>query len=285
MKPTHLLPRVILALLLVVSPATLLPAKQYAIIKADDFIVQADQPSKAVSEPFLKFIELVKAKGVVASLGLSAHVLERATPEYIRLCQELDASGRFELWNHGYDHYYSLTDENGKFVAAEFYRMPYGYQLRQMKKAQEAVKEKLGITMRSFGSPGNMNDAMTALMLAQFPEIKVWFYVPKGIALPPDVIDIPRTNLEWNAKDGRVVDVARFIREYDPAQPVICFQLHPRSKTDADLARIGEAIDFLLSKGVEFIKPYDYYLLVKGGQPATAPAGAASNPAAPDKDS
>lgn len=265
--------RLLLTLLLAVSPAALLPAKQYAIIKADDFIVQSDQPSKAVSEAYLKFIKLVKAKGVVASLGISAHVLERATPEYIQLCQELDASGSFEIWNHGYDHYYSLTDENGKFVAAEFYQMPFGYQLRQMKKAQEAVKEKLGITMRSFGSPGNMNDATTALMLAKFPEIKVWLYAPSGVTLPPDVISIPRTNLEWNANGGRVIDVARFIKEYDPHKPVICLQLHPRSKSDADIARIGEAIDFLLSKGVEFIKPYDYYLLVKQA-PTTAKSAA-----------
>jgi hypothetical protein len=46
-----------------------LEAKQYAIIKADDFIVQPDAPSKAVSEAFLNFIELVKAKKVVAGLG------------------------------------------------------------------------------------------------------------------------------------------------------------------------------------------------------------------------
>jgi hypothetical protein len=269
--------RKFILLLLASACSAPLPAKQYAIIKADDFIVQSDQPSRAVSEAYLKFIALVREKKIVASLGISAHVLERATPEYIALCRELDASGRFEIWNHGYDHYYSLTDEHGKFVAAEFYRMPYGYQLRQMKKAQNAVKEKLGIAMRSFGSPGNMNDATTALMLAQFPEIKVWFYAPKDVTLPPDVIAIPRTSLEFNVPQGRVIDVARFIKEYDPAKPVICFQLHPRSKSDADLARIGEAIDFLLSKGVEFIKPHDYYLLTKGAtRPQTEAARAGS---------
>lgn len=276
----HFLPRPVLPMIAAAVLGSPLAAKQYAIIKADDFIVQSNTPSHAVSDAYLKFIAMVKDKKVVAGLGISAHVLEHATPEYIKLCQELDASGSFEIWNHGYDHYYSITDEHGKFVAAEFYQMPYGYQLLQMRKAQKAVKEKLGITMRSFGSPGNMCDAMTALMLPKFPEVKVWFYVPRSVVPPPGVLDIPRTNAEWNSPLGRQVDSARFIKEYDPAKPVICFQLHPRSKSDAELDQVARIIDFLLSKGVEFIKPYDYYLLVNRA-PKPARESTAAKPAAP----
>ena len=242
-------------------------AKQYAIIKADDFVYETGSPTKTVSEPWRKFIELIKQKHVVAGLGLISKHLDRGAPEFVAYAKQLALSGTFELWNHGYEHIYGVTDAAGKLLYAEFYNKPYDYQLNQLRLAQEAAKAKLGITMRTFGAPGNRVDQTTSKVIAANGEIKVWLYAAAQITMPPGVIRIGPTSLEWNvAGGGRVIDVERFIREYDPAKEVICFQLHPRSKSDDDLKKIGAAIDFLLSKGVQFILPYDYYLLKTGGQ-------------------
>ena len=68
------------------------------------------------------------------------------------------------------------------------------------------MKDKLGITMRTFGSPGNMNDTNTALVIARTEDIKVWFYVPRGVPVPDNVIAIPRTSIEWNGpKAGMLI--------------------------------------------------------------------------------
>jgi uncharacterized repeat protein (TIGR02543 family) len=47
----------------------------------------------------------------------------------------------------------------------------------------------------------------------------------------------------------------------------ILSQLHPHRWSSTSLAEFGKIIDFLHSKGVQFILPYDYYLLESGAEP------------------
>jgi hypothetical protein len=260
-----------ISLLLLSESVSRVNATQYAIIRADDFVNDHTVPSQTVADSWLRFIQIVTNKQVVAGVGLIANSLASPTPEFIPFCQNLDASGQFEIWSHGYDHLSGATDPVTGIFSAEFYNTTFAYQSNQMAKALNIVKQKLGITMHTFGAPGNYNDANTSLVLAQNADIKVWLYPSGGLTVPTNVIGIPRSNLEWKGTTSRYLDLPRFISEYNSNAPVICFQMHPRSLPNSELDKLADAIDFLHSKGAVFIKPYDYYLLLRGGSVPGAP--------------
>jgi len=267
------LPTILAAIILLSLMATVFSvnATQYVIIRADDFVNDYSSPSKTVAASWLRFIQIVTNKQVVAGVGLIGNTLASPTPEFITFCQNLDASGQFEIWNHGYDHLYGSTDPDTGIFTAEFYNTTFTFQTNQMAKAQSIVKQKLGITMRTLGTPGNYCDATTSLMLAQNADIKVWFFPPGGLTVPTNVIRIPSTTLEWKGTTSRYLDLPRFIGAYNSNAPVICFSMHPRSLPNAEMDKLADAIDFLHAKGAVFIKPYDYYLLLRGGSVPAAP--------------
>lgn len=225
--------------------------KQYCILKADDF---GDVIGTKEWDNYVNFINLIKQKGIVAGLGLIGKRCVDPSPEFVSYVQDLEASGKFEFWNHGYDHGWDPRD-------AEFKGKSFEYQFSKMKQTQDVVKQKLKITMRSFGAPGNHSDSITAQVLDSLKEIKVWMY--DNTPAPSGILGLPlRTKIEWLVSDERHPDFERFKKEYDPTNEYLLGQAHPHMWYNKnDLVEFGKIIDFLLSKEVKFILPYDYYLL------------------------
>ncbi len=233
------------------SLASNIHAQQYCILKADDFSEFKNNTTKKTK--YLNFINTVKEKEVVAGLGFIGKALENPSNEFVTFVQGLNNSKKFEFWNHGYDHGYKKDD-------AEFSGKSYDYQYGKMKRAQDVVKDKFGITMHSFGAPGNNVDAITADVIRDIPEIKTWLY-NKNITPPQGVLGLPlRINIE---NSSRVVSLASFKELYaeNSTTEYLLSQLHPHAWSANSLVEFGKIIDFLKSKNVVFILPYDYYLL------------------------
>ena len=83
--------------------------------------------------------------------------------------------GSFEIWNHGYNHKLNGINENGE-TYHEFWNTTSDYQKEHLEKTQELALEKLGITLRAFGAPGNNHDSITLDVMNENDDIKVWFY-------------------------------------------------------------------------------------------------------------
>jgi peptidoglycan/xylan/chitin deacetylase (PgdA/CDA1 family) len=223
-------------------------ASQYAILKADDF---------AKTPAYLEYIELIEKKGIVSGLGLIGKFFKKPDPELVSLIKRLHKSGNFEFWNHGYDHDWG----GNKDGTAEFKGKSIPYQVQQLQKAQQIVKQKTGIVMTSFGAPGNGIDGNTAIALKKVPEIKTWMF-NKKIRPPENVIGLSvRTNIEWKEGKRKMPDVERFKKYYDVNAPYVLLQVHPKGYTKKSFEQLEKTIDFLISKKVRFILPNnkDFY--------------------------
>ena len=61
-------------------------------------------------------------------------------------------------------------------LCTEFFNTNYDHQKSHLEKTQELSSEKLGITLRAFGAPGNNHDSITLDVMNENDEVKVWFY-------------------------------------------------------------------------------------------------------------
>jgi hypothetical protein len=224
--------------------------KQIIILKADDFRISA---SSAVSPNWLRFIEFIARKKIKASLGLIGNSLPDKNPQYFDFVKELEESRRFELWNHGYEHIIGAKDSEGR-VYREFMNTSYEYQVIHLVQTQNLAKEKLGLTLHTFGAPGNAIDENTRLALECVPEIKVWFF---GMDIPGKMNLIRRGEIEFPT---HFPDFIRFTQAYDPVQPCQVYQIHPNSWDENRFLEFSKIIDFLISEKSSFLNPYEYYL-------------------------
>lgn len=230
---------------------------QYCILKADDF--GEINPAKKEWANYVKFFDLVQEKRICAGIGVIGNQVEDPSKNFVTFVQKMDKTGRFEFWNHGYDHGYDAKD-------AEFQGKSYAYQYKKMTDAQDVMKRYFGITMHTFGAAGNHIDVTTAQVIANIPEMKVWLYNGK-IPAPNGKLGIPEgTDIEWRAKDSRRIDSERFKKSYNPNAKVLLCQMHPLCFGSEDFSEFEKFVDFLLGKDVEFILPYEYYKLLQKKQ-------------------
>ena len=243
---------------------------QYCILKADDF-EYSESDIKGVHPVYLKYINYIIEKNIVSGIGIIGYNWDHETlrSDHLSFIESLQSSGKFEFWNHGYDH---LWGENGNY---EFKNKPYDYQYSQMIKTQKLIKEKLGISMHSFGAPGNAADITTTSVLYNVEELKVWMY-NRSTPAAPGVLPLPiETSIEWwNTNDGSISpDLTQFKYYYDiqgHKEPYLLCQLHPHRYDNEAFAQLDSTIEFLLSKNVKFVLPYDYYLIKANGLIADA---------------
>ncbi len=232
--------------------------KQLAIIKADDLVYT---PDKIVSDNWKQFIDYVISRKIKAGLGLIAKSLEAGNAQYYSYLKNIVATGYIELWNHGYNHVINGIDSNGK-TFDEFQKSNYEYQLEHLLRAQNLTKEKLGITMTSFGAPGNDIDETTRKALDAVPELKMWFFGLKDenkLVLNP-AIDVEHPTF--------YPDYDKFVSHFrfNSENTYLVLQVHPNSWDDKHFAEFWKIVDFLNSKNVTFITPSDYYNIVNKTQ-------------------
>jgi len=230
--------------------------RQFILLKADDFVLNS---FGQVPPAWLKFIDFIVSRRIRASLGLIAQSLEKGNFFSLPYLTRLGSSVVFEIWNHGYNHLLDKTSANGhKFD--EFRAAPLPFQEEHLRKAQQIVREKLGITMHTFGAPGNKIDDNTKKALNELSEIKVWYFGesdPQKLVLKRLAeIELPTFNPNFE----------QFVSHYDPAQPYLALQIHPGLWNARQFNEFRQIIDFLISRDVTFINPFEYYTLLKNSK-------------------
>ncbi|HKK73482.1 MAG TPA: DUF2334 domain-containing protein [Saprospiraceae bacterium] len=227
--------------------------KPHVILKLDDLWFE-----KGLVHPgWQQVVDFLNKEGVQGTIGLVCNSLEEGDETYYQWIKDREAEG-YEIWHHGYCHCKPKIDGEEK---REFRGTSYTYQLDHLTTAQQQAKDKLDITLRSFGAPYNSTDASTAQALAQLPDIKVWMY--KETQSPTDkfVLDrIPEVNIEYPV---HIPDFKKFKAGYEQfnKEPVLIIQGHPRSWVDdpTRFEAFKEIVLFLKSERVRFTTPYSYY--------------------------
>jgi hypothetical protein len=222
---------------------------QLIILKADDLIYD---DKKIVSENWTRFLHYAISKKIKASVGLICNSLETEDGRYFGLLQYLDRTGYIELWNHGYDHRLDAQHPGGELYD-EFRNSSLDFQKEQLRKAQTLGEEKLNITLRTFGAPGNAIDSTTILALQTFDEIKVWFF---GLE-DSDKLVLGRS-AEMEYPTGKP-DYNSFVQNYDPSKEYLVFQIHPNQWDEDQFDEFKKIISYLKDLQTTFILPYEYY--------------------------
>jgi hypothetical protein len=224
---------------------------QLIILKADDLIYDE---KKIISENWTRFLHYVVSEKIKASVGLLVNSLEIDDERYFHLLKYLNRTGYIEIWNHGYDHLLGAQNLNGELYD-EFRNSTLNYQIEQLKKAQELAREKLNITLHTFGAPGNAIDSTTILALDALNEIKVWFF---GLDSSDKLVLGRSADMEYPT--GKP-DYNSFVQNYDPSKEYLVFQIHPNQWDENQFNSFEEIIRYLKDRHSTFILPYEYYLV------------------------
>lgn len=229
------------------------PQKPYVILKLDDLWYEEG----LVHPGWQQVVDFLNQEGVQGTIGLVCNSLEEGDEAYFQWIKNREAEG-YEIWHHGYCHCKPTIDGEEK---REFRGTPYAYQLEHLSKAQQLAKDKLGITLRSFGAPYNSTDAFTAQALAQIPDLKVWMYKETQSPTKKYVLPrIPEVNIEYPV---HIPDFEKLKAGYEQfkGEPILIIQGHPRSWVDepSRFETFKEIVLFLKSERVRFTTPYSYY--------------------------
>lgn len=223
---------------------------QTIILKADDIRYDSEH---IIPPRWQTFIDYIVAQNINAGLGLIGNSLEGDHPVYFKRLEELHTSPHFEIWHHGYDHVLKGTNEKGE-TFHEFYNTSFEHQLSHIQKTQTLAQEKVGITLRTFGAPGNGIDDTTSKALSQMSDLKVWFYGPPDCPL----FNLARTiNFEYPTHNPHF---ASFQGHYQTHHTCLVLQMHPNSWDNERFDQFDQIIQFLLQQDTTFVLPYDYYL-------------------------
>jgi hypothetical protein len=224
--------------------------RQLIILKADDLIYDN---KKIVSDSWTRFLHYAVSEKIKSSVGLICNSLETDDDRYFGLLQYLDRTDYIELWNHGYDHRLDTQHPDGKLYD-EYRNSSLEFQNEQLRKAQTLAEEKLNITLRTFGAPGNAIDSTTILALDAFDEIKVWFF---GLSGSGKLVLGRSADMEYPT--GKP-DYNSFVQNYDPSKEYLVFQIHPNQWDENQFKTFKQIIEFLKNQRTTFILPYEYYL-------------------------
>ncbi len=223
--------------------------RQLIILKADDLTYDN---KTIISDNWRRFFHYVVSEKIKSSVGLIINSLETEDERYFGLLQYLDRTGYIELWNHGYDHRLEAQHSNGELYD-EFRNSSLELQKEHLRKAAAIAQEKLNITLRTFGAPGNAIDSTTVLALQTFDEIKVWFFGLEGA----NKFVLGRS-AEMEYPTGKP-DYNSFIQSYDPNEEYLVFQIHPNQWDETQFNEFKKIISYLEERQSTFILPYEYY--------------------------
>jgi len=222
---------------------------QLIILKADDLIYD---DKKIVSDNWRRFLHYAVSKKIKASIGLICRSLETEDDRFFGILQYLDRTGYIELWNHGYDHRLDAQHPDGELYD-EYRNSSLEFQKEQLRKAQTLAEEKLNITLRTFGAPGNAIDSTTISALQTFDEIKVWFF---GLEESDKLVLGRSADMEYPT--GKP-DYNSFVQNYDVSKEYLVFQIHPNQWDEEQFNEFKKIISYLKDLQSTFILPYEYY--------------------------
>ena len=231
--------------------ATIPTNKLKIILKLDDFIMSG----YALPElDYLKVNSIKFGLGVVTK-SMTSSSLTTLSP-YI-FATNSNGDSLIEVWHHGLDHSYNST--TGIY---EFKNSPYADQKLHFDSANAMVKRILGIQMHSFGTPYNNSDANTNTVLLTNPNYKV--FMLSQVTSTNNGIFYMNNLVPMEQSAGIPVYklfVANYLSKKSTYLDYMMLQGHPNSytPTPAYFDQFKLIVQFLISEGVEFVRPYDYY--------------------------
>lgn len=230
--------------------------RQVIILKADDLVYH--DSVNVFSPQWERYLGYITSMNIPSSVGIIMNSLDKGNDKYARKVRELQEKFGIELWNHGYTHDMKSKNEKGE-TTYEFWKTPEKFQLGQFLKSQKAAKDKLGLTIRTFGSPGNGMDSNTTKAIEKIPELEVWLYGdPKSNKFV--LKRVAKNDLEYPVHNP---DFAHFETNYDASQPYLLLQYHPMSWDEKRFEEFKKIIGLLSEKHVRFMTPYAYYQEMK----------------------
>ena len=226
-------------------------------------VLKLDDVTSA-SPAWKRVFAFLKEKNVKCGAGIICKSLDGDKKPYYAWLKEVNDTGLVEFWNHGWDH---AQWKEGEVSLQEFKGPSYEQQKEHYTNSQKIVKEKLGITMRSFGAPFNATDDNTLKVLAEDPDTRVFMYGPTAKASEvPNVLILARTQMNIENPlflpnpDRIKTDYAKLKGKHD----VFVIQGHPGNWTDERFENFKKLVEYLISENVIFMTPYEYYQSKQG---------------------
>jgi peptidoglycan/xylan/chitin deacetylase (PgdA/CDA1 family) len=213
------------------------------VLKLDDLVRRTD--------PWAKIADALKKKQVPANFGIICNSLETPAPGYVPFIQSLQASGLVEFWNHGYDH--KAADLGNGKSAPEFSGTPYEYQKKHMDDSLRLVREKLNLSLPTFGAPFNQTDDSTAKIIEENPEIKVWVFGQPGYRGAKTALY--RVNSIGLENPTFAASFPKFLEGYahNRGRGYLILQGHPDHWNEERFNQVLQIVDFLVRQKAPFV--------------------------------
>jgi hypothetical protein len=224
------------------------------ILKLDDLGVLNTVFAAAPAFDYMKTNNIKWGTGAIAN-RFDATSLDVLAP-YINAVN-LAGDTLLEVWNHGYDH-----SQNNPIGTWEFSGRSYADQKASFDNATQAIKTILGIQMHSFGTPYNQSDAVTNTVIGEDANFKVMMFSKIKSTTNGVVYLDNRVNMESATGSP---EYSYFRTNYDANKSsftdYMILQGHPNYYTlgSNNLEQFKLILQFLISEGVQFVHPYDYY--------------------------
>ncbi len=238
--------------------------QKYFIIKADDF------KYNNISNSWLGFLNCINDLKIPAALGLIGKSLESNKPErYNNKVLELIAN--HEIFAHGYHH-----------DLREYLDHSVEEQKKSIIQTLELIKNKLNLSVRTFGAPGNNISKNTKEALIVSP-VNIWLY-----GMDWERLNLNKRNFEFEYSDMNKskyknkylctfnTRLSLFLNKSIPgncnyhellnryqnkrSSPLIMGQIHPAIWSDFDLNELKKFLKFVLDEDEhKFITPQKYF--------------------------
>jgi hypothetical protein len=258
---------------------------QFIILKADDFSRAYWEPG-GVTPEWTAYVDYIQGKHIKSSIGIITQVLDAAWPglpeenepgnalvPFLDYVKSVHDGGLFEFWHHGYDHLHG----DGWW---EFANTDYGYQKFHLDTGTALAREALGFPFHTFGAPFNIVDAVTAQVVDESPDIRVWLH---GIAGSSKFVLSDQGKGMVEPVEAGIPDYANFAGAYTAAPEYLVLQHHPGfTEFTPRFGEFEQIIDFLIANGVTFVHPSEYFDLIDSGRLPLYPDQDADEDGIPD---
>lgn len=221
------------------------------VLKLDDL-----RPRKGQLHPrWQKIADFLRERKLKGSFGMICDCLEQDPGPFAKVVQDWQAEGLIEIWFHGYDH--GSYEEAGKKLY-EFQGAPPERQREHFARSSQLAREKLGLTLRTFGAPEGRTDAETRKLFNADPELRVWLSAGgPGPELAPGKVALGRLwcacieNPLFTPNSTAIIEGYAHNRDRD----YFVLQGHPASWDDKRFAEFVKLVDFLIGQKCEFVTP------------------------------
>jgi len=227
---------------------------QVVVLKLDDVTGHGARGGLAVSPRWQRVTDFLEKSNLKASFGIIGFSLEQDNQAYFDWIKALHRKGLIEFWNHGYRDR-KATDKTGEFEGS------FEEQRAALERTQRLAREKLGIELKAFGPHWSGTNEDTARALEGFPEIKSWFYGPRGSSKFVFENVLPLENPTF------VPDFDKFKTTYQRVardKKCLALQGHPNAWDEKRWEGFVKITGFLRSKGCVFMTPSEYLEKVSG---------------------